>query len=155
MVRTQFSSFPGECATVTPRRACAWWCGGVERRILPSHLNEIGSIPGAEAWSGTIQVLQGYFSWGAFPCEGKCSLAALAPHPGVACLGLKRREDFDSGFALEANSLPSSGWLCFTVPPFSSRLFTPPQGGPSGPRRHPGCLRSGMPSLQRTPSMFN
>lgn len=41
------------------------------------------------------------------------------------CLGLKRREDFGSGFALEANSSPSSRCSCFSIPLFPSRLFAP------------------------------
>lgn len=37
---------------------------------------------------------------------------ALAQFPGDVCLGLKSREDFDLGFALEANYLLPSGCLC-------------------------------------------
>lgn len=36
----------------------------------------------------------------------------LAQFPGDVCLGLKSREDFDLGFALEANYLLPSGCLC-------------------------------------------
>lgn len=50
---------------------------------------------------------------------------ALAQFPGDVCLGLKSREDFDLGFALEANYLLPSGCLCSVFhrsPPGSSLL---------------------------------
>lgn len=59
-----------------------------------------------------------------FLCRGKCCDAHW--HRSlVMCVGLKSREDFDLGFALEANYFLSSGCLCSVFhcsPPGSSLL---------------------------------
>lgn len=113
---------------VTLRKAFALWHereeGGKSCPLIPT---ELGAAPASRLGEAQYKLYRDVFHFFcSFPCKGKCCAAALAQLPGVVCLGLKRREDFDSGFPLQANSSPPSGCLCFSIPPFPSRLFTPP-----------------------------
>lgn len=96
-------------------------------KILPCDPNKTQSSPNIVTWSSTAQVLGQCFSLGTCLCTGKCCDVQV---PGDVCLGLKSREDFDLGFALEANYFLSSGCLCsvFHCSPPDSSLLTLCQG---------------------------